>query len=378
MHLFAQDLRYGARLLRKAPGFTVIAMVALALGVGATTAIFSVVDAVILKPLPFRAPEQLLVIWEKNPAQNKYKLFVAPVNFLEWRKESQALEGMAAFQNVHINLIGGPNGHIDPEELNCQRVSAELFPLLGVQPVLGRVFRPEEDQPGKTNFALLSHSLWQRRFGGDRSIVGKAIRMRDQSYSVVGVLPAGFSVAATPEDMSWDVDVWIPLGLEANDPLSSDRRFLTVLGRLRRNMPEAHARAELETIGSRLEQANPVLNKGWRPSVFPLDGELIGKARRELWVLSGAVSFLLLMACVNVANLLLARGATRRKEIAVRLAVGAGRGRVVTQLLSESMLLATGGGLLGMLLATGGVGLLARLGQASIPRLGEARADPRL
>jgi len=372
MGLIGQDLRYGARLLRKSPGFSVIAVLVMALGIGATTAIFSVVDAVLLKPLPFRAPERLLVIWEKNPAQNQYKLFVAPVNFLEWRKQSQAMESMAAFQVVHINLTGGPNGHVDPEELKCERVSAEMFQLLGVRPVLGRTFRPEEDLPGHADFALLSHSLWQRRFGGDPAIAGKAIRLRDQSYTVVGVLPAGFSVM-TPE-----VDVWIPLGLSAFDPRSANNRFLTVIARLKAGASEDRAQMELETIGSGMEQANPALNQGWRPSIFVLENELLGNVRQALWVLLGAVGFLLLMACANVASLLLARATTRRKEIAVRMALGAGRWRIVSQLLAESMILALSGGLLGMLLAWGGVGLMARLGQASIPRLAEARVDARL
>jgi len=349
MHLIVQDLRYGARLLWKAPGFGILAVAALALGTGATTAIFSVVNAVLLKPLPFRAPERLVVIWEKNPLQNRYRMFVAPGNFLEWHKQSHEMEGMAAYQDVRITLTGGPNGHIEPEEVNGQRVTAELFPLLGVQPVSGRAFR--------------------RRFGGDPAICGKPIWLRGQSYTVVGVLPPGFFV------MTRDVDIWIPLGLNASDARTAAGRVLTVIARLRAGDSGGRARAEMETIGSRLEQSNPVLNKGWRPSIFGFESELLGNTRQALWVLLGAVGFLLLMACVNVANLLLAGGSSRQKEMAVRQALGAGRARVMAQLLSESMILALGGGAFGVLLAVAGVGLLARLGQASIPRLAEARVD---
>src|ERR1700730_910811 len=210
MHAFAHDLRHGARLLGKAPEFTAVALLALALGMGATTAIFSVVDAVLLKPLPYRDPERLLVVWEKNPAQNKFRLFVAAGNFRQWQQQSRSLESMAAIQNIHINLTGGPNGRLDPEELSAERVSAELFPLLGVQPVIGRAFRPEEDQPGRANWVLLSHRLWERRFGADPSIPGKTIRLREQNYTVVGVLPAGFSI------LDPSVDIWVPLGLNAS------------------------------------------------------------------------------------------------------------------------------------------------------------------
>jgi putative ABC transport system permease protein len=372
MNSLARDLRHGARLLWKAPGFSAVALLALALGMGAASAIFSVVDAVLLKPLPFRDPQRLLVIWEGNHAQDLEKIFVAPGNFLEWRNQSRALEALAALQDVHINLTGGPNGHIDPEELMAERASASLFPLLGVQPVVGRAFLPEEDQPGRVNYALLSYSLWQRRFGGDRSIAGKAIRLRDQSYTVVGVLPPGFSVLGST------VDVWIPLGLDPHDARTAGMRYLTVVARLNPAVGIGRAQTEMDLIGSRLEQANPALDRGWRPSLFPLREELVGNVRQALLVLLAAVGFLLLMACVNVANLLLARGATRRKEIAIRTALGAGRGRVVAQLLSESVLLALTGGALGLLLARGVVALVARLGPAGIPRLAEARIDARL
>jgi putative ABC transport system permease protein len=372
MKSLGRDLRHGARLLWKAPGFSAVALVALALGMGATSAIFSVVNAVLLKPLPFRDPQRLLVIWEGNPAQNLKELYVAPGDFLEWRKQSRTLEALAAMQNVHINLTGGPNGHIDPEELPAERVSANLFPLLGVQPVVGRAFRPEEDQPGRTNYALLSHSLWQRRFGGDPSIAGKAIRLRDESYTVVGVLPAGFSVLGSA------VDVWVPLGLDPHDVHVAGLRFLTVIARMKPGVEIDRAQTEMNVIASRLEQANPALDRGWRPSLFSLREELVGHVRRALLVLMAAVGCLLAMACVNVANLLLARGATRRKEIAIRTALGAGRGRIVAQLLAESVLLALAGGALGLALARGVVALVARLGPASIPRLAEASIDARL
>jgi putative ABC transport system permease protein len=367
-----RDLRHGTRLLWKAPGFSAIALAALALGMGATSAIFSVVDAVLLKALPFRDPQRLLVIWENNPAQNLKEMFVAPGDFLEWRNQSRAFDALAAVSDVHVNLTGGPNGHIDPEELRAERVSSSLFPLLGVQPVVGRAFSSGEDQPGRADYALLSYALWQRRFGGDRSIAGKAIRLRDRSYTVVGVLPAGFSL------LDAAVDIWIPLALDPHDTRAAGMRFLTVIARLKPGVGIGRARTEMDMIGNRLEQAKPVLARGWRPSLVPLREQLVGNVRPALLVLMAAVGFLLAMGCVNVANLLLARGAARQKEIAIRIALGAGRGRIVAQLLSESVLLALAGGALGLALARGVVALVARLGPASIPRLAEARIDARL
>jgi putative ABC transport system permease protein len=367
-----RDVRFGIRLLLHAPAFTVIALATLALGMGAATAIFSVVDAVLLKPLPFPHPERLVAIFEKNAAQNQFKLFVAGGNFLEWRHETRALAAAGAFQNIHVNLTEGPNGHMDPEEISAQRVSAELLPLLGVQPVVGRLFRPDEDRPGGVPPVLLGNDLWRRKFGADGSVVGKSIRLSDQSYTVAGVLPAGFRI------MGLAADVCIPMALDPNDTRAAHSRSLTVIARLRPGATIEQARAELDTIGDRLERADPVLNRGWRPSVFPLREELVGEVRQPLVVLAGAVGFLLLMACVNVANLLLARGAGRRREIAIRMAMGATRGRVARQLLAESLLLALAGGAQGLLLAWGGVAILARIGHTGIPRLGEARLDWRL
>jgi putative ABC transport system permease protein len=372
MHSVGRDLQYGARLLWRAKGFTAIALLALGLGMGATSAIFSVVDAVLLRPLPYRDPQRLLIVWEKNAAQNKFKLFVAPANFRQWQQQSRSFEAMAAIQDIHFNLTGGPNGHIEPEEMRGERVSAELFPLLGVQPAIGRAFRPDEDQPGHANFVLLSYRLWERRFAADRSIPGKTIRLRDQNYTVVGVLPPGFSV------LDPLVDLYVPLALNTSDSRVAAGRNLMVVARLKPGVEIDQARTEMESIGSGLEQSNPALNAGWRPSLFPFREELVGKAHRALLVLLGAVCFLLLMACTNVANLLLARGSTRRREIAIRNALGASRGRIALQLLSESMILAVAGGALGILLARIGVAVLARLASDSIPLMAQARLDTRL
>jgi putative ABC transport system permease protein len=366
--MVSQDLRNGVHLLWKSRSVSALALLALALGVGAAIAIFSVVDAVLLKPLPFRQPDRLLAVYEKNPAQRKFKLFVAPTNFREWRRQSRTIEDMAAILDTRMPLTGGPNGRIEPEEVNVERVSAGLFPLLGVQPIVGRAFLPEEDTPGHTTFAMLSAALWQRLFGADPAIGGKTIRLRGQSYTVVGVLPPGFAVL-TP-----DVDIWVPLGLSTE----AAGRMLVIIGRLRPGATIEQARAEMETIGNALEVSNPALDRGWRPSLFPLKEEIVGNLRRPLLVLLGAVALLLVIACANVANLLLARGAGRRKEIAVRLALGATRARVAGQLIVESSVLAAAGGALGLGVGRAAVALVGRLGSVQYPHLAEAGVDWRV
>jgi putative ABC transport system permease protein len=372
MHPVVQNLRYGIRLFQKSPGFSAMALATLALGMGATTAIFSIVDAVLLKPLPFRDPGRLLVIWEKNAAQNRTRMFVPPADYREWQRQSASLESLAAIESMHANLTAGPNGRMEPEELRGERVTASLFPLLGVQPVLGRGFRPEEDRPGHSGYVVLSYGLWTRRFGADRSIPGKAVQLGSRSYTVLGVLPAGFAVVQP------GVDMWLPLALDAADARASAGRTLMVVARLKPGVAIEKAGRELDAIGSGLEQANPTLNSGWRPSVYPLQEEVVGKVRDPLLVLMAAVGFLLLMGCANVANLLLARAGSRRREVAIRTAMGAGRGSIIVQLLGENLLLAGAGGAAGLVLARVGIALLEWLGPANIPRLSDARVDARL
>jgi len=367
MHSVRRDLRFGVRLLRSAPGFTLLALAALALGLGATTAIFSVVDAVLLQP-PYPHASRLLVVWEKNPSQNRFKMLAAGGNFLAWSEQSHTLQSVAGYQEVHVNLTAGPLGPCDAEELPALRVSAGLLPLLGVQPMVGRFFRPEEDRPGQPGFALVSYNFW-RRFGADRAIAGKTLRLDDKTYTIVGVMPPAFRVMASP------ADVWIPLGMDPADSRATHSRFLIVLAAMRPGVTVPQVRAELAALGDRLAAADPALNRGWAPSVFPLREELLGDVEKPLAVLMGAVGLLLLIACVNVANLLLARGSTRRREIAIRMALGANRARIAAQLLSESLLLSVAGGALGSLLAWGAVALVRHLGPAAMPRLAEAALD---
>ena len=364
----APDLKHAARLLAKSPGFTAIAVVTLALGMGATTAIFSVVDSVLLKPLPFRDSNRLLAMWEMDPALHRDRNFVAPLNYLEWRKECRSVEAMAAIHNVRASISGGAG---EPEEVKMERVTASLFPLLGVQLALGRPFNEQEDRPGAGTTAMIGYSLWQRRFGGDVSAIGRSLRVRDRVYTIVGVLPPGFSI------LEPGVEVWVPLELAPGDR-GNNGRYLTVIGRMREGATLAAVREEMAAIGVQSARAWPAVNTGWNPSIYLLQDELTFDVKRPLWVLLGACALLLGMACVNVANLLLVRGSRRNKEIALRAALGASRGRIVAQLLSESLLLAVGGGIVGLVLAAAAMAIVIRVGPANVPRLGEATLDGRL
>jgi putative ABC transport system permease protein len=353
MQTLLQDLRYGARMLWKKPGFTTTAVIMLALGIGANTAIFSVVNATLLRPLPFPQPDRLALFWGSKPRANMPQLPLSLPNFKDVRAQCQSCESLSAWTIGHSTLTLGA----EPERAQYAIVTADFFATLGVQPLLGRAFRAEEDNPAHASAVLISHSLWRRRFGSDPALAGKTITLDGQQREICGVLPADFRFASFPKE----TEVWLPFGL---DPFK-DRKYarganaLGVIARLKPGVTLQQTQTELNVISMRLEQAEPHFNTGWRLQAVTLHEQASGKLRRGLFVLLGAVAFLLLIACVNVANLQLTRAAARRREITIRIALGAGRFRIVRQLLVESLLLAGLGGMAGSLLAWWSVDLFA-------------------
>ncbi|MGE0128236.1 MAG: ABC transporter permease [Blastocatellales bacterium] len=366
MHSFWQDLRYGARMLLKNPGFTLVAVITLALGIGANTAIFSVVNGVLLSALPYPQSDQLTMVWLDNRRQGIRDDITSYPNFQDWRNQNKTFQGMAGVRSLNVNLTGAG----EPEELRAATVSSNFFQLMGVGPAQGRGFTAEEEQPGKDKVVILSHGLWQRRFGGDPGILNKTISLNGESHTVVGIMPPGFQFPTKAE-------IWAPLA--PNERLRAARGafWLPVVGRLKSGVTRAQAQADMDVVARQLEQQYPNL-AGYGVNVVPLHEQTVGNVRRALLVLLGAVGFVLLIACANVANLLLARAATRQREVAVRAALGASRWRLVRQLLTESVLLSVAGGALGVLLALWGLELLLDLSPANIPRLDNIRLDGRV
>ena len=367
MHNIWQDLKYGFRVLRKNPGFAAGAIVVLALGIGANTAIFSVVNAVLLRPLPYRDPGRIAMIYHVPPQKSfpGAKIFaVSPANYLDWQAQSSVFDAMSTFHPTTMTVTGKDQ----PEAASGMVVSSGFFQVLGTTPIMGRTFTPEEDTDGHGNVVVLSYPFWQSHFGADPKVIGKSLTFNGQPYSIIGVMPAHFQ-------FFYQGQYFVPLGWTDQDRAVRNNHNYLVIARLKRGVSLQQAQAEIDTISTRLEQAYPEDDKGWGATIVPLHEDLVGDVRPALLVLLGAVAFVLLIACANVANLVLAKTLGRRKEIAIRTALGANWQRVIQQMLAETLLLAAAGGAFGLLVAHAGIALIVAFFGDKLPQTGAVGLD---
>jgi putative ABC transport system permease protein len=360
-----QDVRTGLRMLRKNSGFAVVAILTLALGIGANTAIFSVIHAVLLNPLPYDEPDRIVTLLESNPAAGFPTFSVSPPNYVDWRDRTKSFEAMASVARGSFTFVGGS----EPERLIGARVSAPFFSIFGAKPALGRTFLPEDDVQGKASVVVLSYRLWKRHFGSDPQILGKSLIFDGQAYRVIGVIQKDFQF--------FNTELWLPSELGPNDlgPQARGAHYVRVMARLKRGVTIQQAQAEMTAVSEQLQEQYPNTNTGWTSRVISFNEETVAKVRPTLLVLFGAVAFLLLIACANVANLLLARATARQREIAIRFSLGAGRLRIARQLLTESILLSGIATALGLLLAEWVVRALRTLPPSSLPRAASVDLD---
>jgi len=365
MNAFLQDCRYAVRRLRRTPGFAAIAVITLALGIGANTAIFTVINAVLLRPLPFHDPGRLVLLTERLP---QFPILSASyLNYKDWRDQSTSFSGVGAVRNLNMTLTGGS----EPERLVAQMATANLFDLLGLNAARGHMFLPQDDKAGAAGVVLIGYGLWQRRFGESDSVIGQALTLDNKPYTVAGVLPPGFQLLQQTPDILLPMEPWAVT-------LPDDRSWhpgIQPIARLKPGVKLEAAREEMNTIASRLEKQYPEFNTGSGANVNLMQDQMVQNVRPALLMILGAVGFVLLIACVNVANLMLARATARQREIAVRTAIGATRWRVIRLVLAESVLLSLAGALTGLMLAVAAVPPLMQLGAKSLPPTGEAHID---
>jgi putative ABC transport system permease protein len=369
MDSLLQDVRYAIRVCMRTPGFTAVAVLALALGIGANTAIFTIVNAALIERLPFKDPSRLVVLWEESSRRPGRSNVVGPANYLRWRERATAFEALAGFVDTRVNLTASG----DPEELTVQNITSDFFPILGVAPLVGRTFTDAEHNDPNAAVVMLSYAFWQRRFAGDPELVGRTIQLNGTAATVVGVMPPDVRLAMRSNSLvGKPTDVWQTWVLPATARVPRGR-FMSVIARLKADVPVAQAQTQMNTIATGLAQEFPQFDTGWSVKVLPLREELAGDLRPALVMLAGAVAFVLLIACANVANLLLARGAVRQREIAIRTALGAARIRVIRQLLTESLVLGVLGGLFGLLVAQWSLALMVSISPIDLTRLGQIR-----
>ncbi|MCM3869818.1 MAG: ABC transporter permease, partial [Pyrinomonadaceae bacterium] len=361
MEALFKDIRYGIRSLARHPGFAAVAVITLALGIGANTAIFSVVNAVLLRPLPYQQPDRLIRIWETNLARGGELEMTSLSNLLDWRRQNRSLQDIAAWQRLSSLTLVSQTPAL---ELRSSVVSANYFSLLGVPAVLGRTFAAEESTAGQTRVVVISDELWRRQFGSNPQVIGTKILLEKEDFQIIGVMPRGFKSPAG------EADLWVPMNFQPND-IDRGQTYLQVIGRLKPGFTLEQAQADLDGVATQLVEQFPDSNRGRGIRLVSLAEQVVGSVRRALLIVMGGVGLVLLIACVNVANLFLVRAGQRQHEVAVRAALGASSSRLARQLLSESAIVALCGGVLGLFAAVWALELLKTSAAGQLPRLNE-------